>query len=291
MRVCSYSFFRHDNSAYEHPNAGEARGRFFVNFLRVLVRAHHACFSGFELRIHHDDRVREMPYFKALERMHDAGLLRLVAMGEAKTLCGGMLWRMLPADDDDVEAVVCRDVDSLPMPHDRRAVEEWWKTKKTAHVMHGSESHSGVMGGTFSFRPEWLDLEGDWTWRKWIEHNEARLNYHGADQHLLNNELRHRFEASLLIHKLKNARMCNEGAAEVRTIIAEPTPSDIHPEVAAHGDGFANFVGACYDVEPPYAFYQRLTSNETVGQRGLRQDLFMWPQLQEALLKIQECEK
>lgn len=281
MKVCSYAFFRHDASAYEHPNAGDSQGKFFVNFLRVLVRAHHACFSGWELRIHHDDRVRSMSYFKALERMHEAGLLRLVPMGEAKTLCGAMLWRMLPGDEPDVEVVVCRDVDSLPMPHDRRAIEEWLKTGKAAHVMHGSESHSGVMGGTFSFRPAAIKPPRAMpSWRAWIAHNEPRLNYHGADQHLLN-DFRSAYDSSLLIHKLKRANMVNEGAAEVRTIIAEPTPEDIDSAVAVYGDSFANFVGACYDVEPPYAFYNHLaevipTFQEPIGLK---------------IRKIQECEK
>lgn len=281
MKVCSYAFFRHGASAYEHPNAGDSQGKFFVNFLRVLVRAHHACFPGWELRIHHDDRVQEMAYFKALQRMRDAGLLRLVDMGQAQTLCGSMLWRMIPAFEEGVEVVVCRDVDSLPMPHDRRAIEEWLATGKAVHLMHGSESHSGIMGGTISVRTkEFQKLVGPIGWERFVTQlgAAADLRTHGGDQRALNGSYRGILEPSMLIHKLKRTTMCSEGAAEVRTIIAQATPDDIHPDVAIHGDSFANFVGACYDVEPPYAFYRGLARYgfTTVG---------------EMMVRIQKCEE
>ena len=39
MRVIvSLAFFRNDASGYESERAGDARGRFFINFLPTLVR-------------------------------------------------------------------------------------------------------------------------------------------------------------------------------------------------------------------------------------------------------------
>ena len=124
-KVVSYAFFRSEHSEYESERCGEARGRFFVNYFRAIVPAHQSVMPDWEMRIHYDDQVTAMPYWRALCRMETAGLLKLVPCGEAKTFFGSMLWRLKPIWDEGVDVVSCRDVDSLPTPRDKKAVENW----------------------------------------------------------------------------------------------------------------------------------------------------------------------
>src|SRR3990167_5605045 len=154
MIVHSVSFFRNDASGYESERAGEARGIFFINFIRCLVRAHFAVFKDWRLVIHHDDRVTEFPYFDVLRRMCSANMLDLVFMGTSRKLCESMMWRMNPlfsAEYADAEYVVCRDVDSLPMHRDRKMLDEAFAAGAAAHIVHDSESHCGMMGGMSAF--------------------------------------------------------------------------------------------------------------------------------------------
>jgi hypothetical protein len=152
MKVFSLSFFRSDHSTYETPGHS-SRGTFFVNQLPLAIRAFHACYPGWEMWIHHDERVRELPYFKALERMRDAGILKLIPMGESKSLCSSMLWRMAPLWNEEVDIVACRDIDSVPMHRDFKMLDAFENSSGTIHAIHDSESHSGpLMGGMIAVK-------------------------------------------------------------------------------------------------------------------------------------------
>lgn len=254
-RVHSVAFFRNDASAYEGERCGTARGVFFVNFLRTLVRAHHAVFPDWELRIHHDDRVRAFPEFAALERMRAAGLLTLAAMGEAATLCGAMLWRLSPLWDEDVEIVMCRDLDSLPMHRDRKMVEEAMASGAVVHAILDSESHCGpYMGGTIAIRaaafrdafPRCRNL-GDFI----AAHRVCDLTRLGDDQRVLNAALTHPFLKRTFVHQRRRDIMYPEAMA-TRPVAPQETELD---KVVRH-------VGAGYDVEKALAVirehYRRL---------------------------------
>lgn len=263
-RVVSYSFFRNDNSAYEHPNCGEARGKVFLNYIRLIVRAHHCIWPLWTLRFHHDDRVMEFPYFKAMRRMEEVGLLELRYFGKSKTLCGegGMLERMKPAFDPDVEYFICRDIDSIPLPRDRRAVEEFIASGKAVHVIHGeSSSHAGIMGGTFGahaarFRKlTRCDTFHDMIGKGSFAEGES-WNKHGGDQHHLARNLWPWFHRDLLLHELHH--ITDVPCDDTRRVISGAMPSDVNPQAAEHGDSFSNVIGGCSDVDKPYAFYDSL---------------------------------
>lgn len=245
-RVVSYSFFRHQKSAYEHPNCGEAQGRFFVNYLPTLVRAHHAVWTGWELRIHHDDRVRDFKYFRALEHMDRVGLLKLVSCGEAKTLCGAMLWRLKPLFDMEVEYVVCRDVDSLPMPRDRRMVEEFIGSGTAVHGILDSVSHSGpLMGGMVAFECSRLRSTGHASVESLMRAGDAlAINYneHGADQRMLNGVVYPYLAPYTMIHCKKDL-----GYLSFKTLPVA--------EQACEQDRLANHVGGAFDAASAKAWY------------------------------------
>ena len=248
MNVCSYSFFRHEASAYESPRCGEAQGRFFVNYLRTLTRAHLAVWPEWELRIYHDDRVREFPYFRVLTELHKEAVINLVPMGEAKTLCGAMLWRILPMFDPAVRYLVCRDVDSLPMPRDRKMVDEFIKSGAVVHAIHDSISHSGpLMGGMVAFDAE--------NFRTRTGHRSIgtlldaginlgiNWNLHGADQKFLNGVVYPYLAPATFIHTKRDDRpyqaMCTKPVV--------PQECD--------QDRLANHVGGAFDVEGAYKYY------------------------------------
>jgi len=199
VRIISLSFFRHAKSNYEIPACGENMGVFFANFLHSLIHAHWAVWdANWWLEIAHDDRVTELREFRFLEALERHSLIRLRDCGAAKTLCGSMLWRMDPVFDKDVEVVVCRDIDSLPMHRDRKMVEAFIASRGTVHAIHDSESHSGpLMGGMIAIKSAGFPYSKDqWEALK----TGYDLTEHGSDQRFLNEHLYPRIASNLLVH-------------------------------------------------------------------------------------------
>ncbi len=242
MNVVSLSFFRHEASNYESERCGVARGVFFINYLQAIIRAHHLFWKGWELWIHHDDRVKAFPYFRVMESMADLHVLKLIDCGKAKTLCGSMLWRINPLWDPAVEYTVCRDIDSLPMPRDRVMVEEAIDAGATVHAVLDSESHSGpIMGGMSAFHGASIlkRLPYYQTWDDFMmraKFHGIDLNKHGADQRLLNLEIWQSEKDRTLIHQR-------------RQDIQYPEAMETRP-VAPRVDAFDQLVhmGGAFDV-------------------------------------------
>jgi hypothetical protein len=244
LNIVSLAFFRHAASNYESERCGEARGIFFVNFLRALVRAHHFCWGGWQLRIHHDGLAMQFPYFRALQVMEARGLLRLVDCGPAETLCGSMLWRMKPLWEDETDYLACRDVDSLPMPRDRRMVEEFVRSGKTAHAILDSESHSGpYMGGMTAWHAPSVRREMPGVESLGMMLLAARgrgiqfdLDVHGADQKVLNGMLAPTLVRNTLVHQRRQDLLY-----ECETRMCAPQIHEL--------DKVVRHIGAGYDVE------------------------------------------
>jgi hypothetical protein len=211
VRIYSLALFKSPFSAYEHPNCGEAQGKFFINdkggFFPAVIRAFHVVFGGdWELWIHHDDAVRDFAYFKVLERMHERGLLKLIPFGPCTSLTGigGMMERMRPIFDDRVKYVACRDVDSLPQPRERVMLGEWMASGAMLHAIHDSISHCGLMGGTLGVDAEQFRKR---TGHKSLEslmlagqHLGLSHNVHGDDQRFLNAVVYPYLAPTLFIH-------------------------------------------------------------------------------------------
>lgn len=286
MIVHSLAFFRHEASGYEQPQSGTSQGIFFSNFLSTLVRAHYHSFKGWELRIHHDERVKGYPYFEVLDRMHRSGMIRLVPMGEARTLCGSMLWRLMPIYDPAVHWVVCRDIDSLPMPRDRKMVEEAIAAGADFHAILDSESHSGpLMGGMTAFRAEAL--------RKiWPTPDHLKLamaarmpheewNRHGSDQRFLNGSLWPQIARQTVIHQRRTDIQYPEA---MRTFPVAPS-LQVLDQVVRH-------IGAGYDREKATKLIEshhcdeRIFLMEKCEFPGARKDPWYAPGTQEFLESV-----
>lgn len=233
--IHSVAFFRSDASAYESERCGVARGIFFDNYVRTLIPAHRIVWGkDAELWVHHDERVRSLPQWEHLLAAQDGGYVKLVPCGEAVTLTGSMLWRLRPIYAEGVDWVICRDLDSLPMHRDRLMVEEAIKAGAACHVVHDSESHSGMMGGTSSFHAE--------TFRSIVpklpSFEEPEFNRHGADQLYLN---------SVVLPKLMNKTFIHQRRSDVPYPQAMQTKR-VLPQVTDL-DKASNHLGGCFDVE------------------------------------------
>lgn len=248
MNIVSYAFFRHPASAYESERCGESRGRFFINYFRALVRAHQHVWSSWTMLIHHDGRVMELPYFKALERMQELRLVTLRYCGDAKTLCGSMLWRLNAVFAENAETVVCRDVDSLPMPRDRAMVDEFSRSGAILHAIHDSKSHCGpLMGGTLGINaPEFRRVTGHTSFETLLEAGRnLGLDYdvHGSDQAFLNSVVYPYLAPSTLIH---TSRDVGQYPAQATLPVHERKCSE---------DRLANHVGGAFDVDRAVTWY------------------------------------
>lgn len=260
-KVCSYSFFRSEFSGMESENAGAARGKFYLNYLPCLVRAHMAVWApDYELWIYHDDRVTEFPYFTALKRMEETGILKLIPFGKSETLCGkgGMLERLNPVFDWNVDVLVIRDIDGLPMPRDRRMVEEFLAQDATAHVIHDSISHigTGFLGGTCAF-------DG----KKFRKRFEAKsllelmdrvegmnINYkrHGADQMFLASYVAPNLWGEIVHHTM--GPHSYNGAKRIFQVADRPCEQD----------RLMNHVGGAGDAERAKAWYDEHIPNAII---------------------------
>ena len=59
----------------------------------------------------------------------------------------GMFWRFEPIDDEDVERVIVRDVDSRISSRECEAVQEWVESGLTGHIMRDHPYHNMVILG------------------------------------------------------------------------------------------------------------------------------------------------
>ena len=65
----------------------------------------------------------------------------------------GMYWRFLAAADPDVEVMISRDVDTLILEREVRAVEEWLDSGKLLHIIRDHPKHEmPIMGGMWGCR-------------------------------------------------------------------------------------------------------------------------------------------
>jgi hypothetical protein len=272
-RVISYSFFRSPRSRFEQEGAGSYRGRFFARHFPAVIRACAANFPGWQIRVHHDQSLWECEYAPMLENLQRHGIVKLVDMGHADTLCGSMLWRMAPLWDKNVERFICRDLDSVPSPRDRMCVEQWIRSGKPVHAIHDHEYHAGtaLMGGMCGFSGGMGPSLGLRTFEEFMlraRDHSIQLDVHGADQRLLNAELWPKVKKHCLMHQLKSER--DEGAAMTvtRPVFSKPPETWM---VGAIGQQALDcpHIGAVF-TEYEGSRYEGPTFDEDVVERRLK---------------------
>jgi hypothetical protein len=214
------------------------QGVFFSNFMHSLVHAFWAVFGNdYWLTIHHDNRVKELREFRFLQELERRSLLRLVDCGEATTLCGSMLWRLEPLFDPDIELVICRDIDSLPMHRDRKMLEAFQASRASIHGINDSESHSiPLLGGMIAIKGD--AFRKQFTKDSW---EKLKANYdltqHGSDQKFLNAFVYPLMAKELMVHTRRPT-------VSYDCMRAYPALPQITPL-----DNVVRHIGAGYDTE------------------------------------------
>lgn len=256
--VLSYALFRAPQPVYWRSDRTEDRVSAYARYLPVLIRAHHAIWPGYELRIHHDDAARAHPYFEALTRLEAMGLLRLVSCGPASALTLAMFWRMRPLFDDDVALVLTCDIDALPILRLRRCVEAFAATGKAAMLVHGCESHNGVLGGAFGARPAaFRQMLGCSSWDALVARSPMDWQIYGSDEEFLRQILWPRLADAAIIYR--GGGPLNLRCPDVRPYPDTPPPDNLLPEVAQQGDWYAPYIGSAgYELIRAFDFYQGL---------------------------------
>lgn len=266
MHVMSYAFFQSPTPVYWRNDRTQDRMSAYARFLPALVRAHRALWSGYELRIYHDDAVRDVPYFKALEAMHDRGALRLMPCGEARALTLAMLWRMRPLFDENDHLVVTCDIDAFPLLRLRKTVEEFTASRKAVMVVHGCESHNGVLGGGFGARGgRFRSLVGAGTWDAFIALGDGAWDAYAADEEFLRKKIWPLVTADAVLFS-DNDRL-NITVHDQRKTIPRPVPGDVVPDAATRADDFAPYIGSAgYDVVSAFKFFDPLSTSDAVRE-------------------------
>lgn len=250
MKVLSLAFFRSEHSGYESAAAGAGRGVFFVGFLAAVLRAWNHSMPGWKLWIHHDERVKDYPYFRVLKALEgNRQDFRLIPMGTAETLCGSMLWRVAPIFEQGVEYVACRDIDSLPMPRDFKMLEQFVESGRGAHAILDSESHCGpFMGGMVAWASAALrEVIGEdlCCYEQMLKRFPIQNpNQHGSDQVWMNSSLWPRLAGNTFIHQ-KRQDIQYPSAGIVRRIVPQECEED----------KLANHIGGAYEAEKVVRFY------------------------------------
>lgn len=174
----------------------------YSQYLATFIIAHLNLFpreEGWSLRVHHDDGVQRgmdtgaTASGRLLAGLAARGLIDARCMGPA-ILTKAMLWRTAPVFELGADHVFSRDLDALPMPRDRAAMEQFMASRAAVSTIHDSMSHAGIMGGLCGFNTaEFRRLTGflsldavyAYAWKR-LGVDDARWAEHGTDQVVLN---------------------------------------------------------------------------------------------------------
>lgn len=223
----------------------------------AVVRAHHNLFPSWEMWVYQDDLTAQRGPF--LRRCADHGLIKLIDCGKSEKVGVSALWRFKPIWEPGVDYMLSRDIDSLPLPKDRRMAEVFMQSGRTAHSATDNPSHMGLnhfMAGMCGFHapltrqalqiPSWTEFvilgENMEVWRG------------GPDQVLLQRVLLPAVSGSICYHLLGTAY---SGPWMFNKVEPLPLP-DVPERILAEGDTLMPFLGCPgFDIPRAIAFYDK----------------------------------
>lgn len=253
-RVLSYSLFKSPTPIYWRNDGTEDRMSSYMRYLPALVRAHHAIWPGYELRIYHDEASTAHPYFIALRRMHDAGLLRLMDCGKAEKLTLSMFWRMRALFDEHPHLVVTCDLDAFPLLALRHAVEEFAESEKAVAVFRGCETHNSVLGGGFGAKADRFRQLVCTSWEALV--SQHAWDAYGSDESFLRDVVWPRVWQNSVVFQGSETSVIPVGD---RRTITPRRLDDVLPVVQERGNEFAPYIGSAgYDVRAAVLFFDTL---------------------------------
>lgn len=239
LRVNSYSIFG--------PN--------YYGACAMIVRAHHALYGeGWQLRIHHDHHIDSAHYGRVLKVLQAEGLVKLLHVPGPTWKCLGMLWRMLPLWDYEVEYSFCRDGDSLLTPRERKIVEHFIQSGMSALGVNDIGQHSvELMGGMTGFRCiRFREMTGFGTWQQFLKAcghsgDAGWWGTHGSDQLALARVVLPAVRSELVCYRPFPGARAYPGT---KTILEVPDIQLPDTEITRYVDRLCTCIGACGFVGP-----------------------------------------
>ena len=226
----------------------------------AALRAHATLYRGWRFKISHDGLVVRHPYWRVLQRLEETtDWLELQPRAETRPQMGyGMLWRMMPIWDPNVEWVLCRDIDSIATPRERQAVEIFMQSGAAAHCISDNPVHQmPMMGGMIGFHTDrFLACTGIETFEAMMLHS-GDIDRHGADQIVLNLRVWPWIVTHTCEHR--TAGISPDPRAHCSYTKIEAVPLSSVPDVVmAEGDKFVRCIGdRVHDAIPAMQFYAR----------------------------------
>jgi hypothetical protein len=159
----------------------------YARYLPAVVRAAQCVYAGFTMRLHWDETHAAGYYSDVVRLLEKWRILETRLMPTTPERCKAMLWRMAPVFDPEVDATFCRDLDSLPLPRERGAMNEFLNSDAKIHCIWDNPYHSGLMGGMSGFR----SLAGTGMSLDTFYGYPFNWTGHGADQEALNKVFGH----------------------------------------------------------------------------------------------------
>lgn len=228
MKVISYSLF------------GEPTKWEFGYYLRGIyfnVRMNRILMPGWQTRIYLSNGIlnKFYPFFKDLDVVNKN--IALYEENDNPQHCLGMLWRMKPLFDKDVEVVLCRDADSVITYREAQINNYFVQSPMLFHGINDNDAHGGLMGGLVGFKAEgFRQKTGYQGFNTMVAGLDLRK--HGSDQDFLNKTVYPKIKNWLMMHIIKGA-----GASAPRLESFVPT-HDFVPRKYWVSDLVSRYIGS-----------------------------------------------
>lgn len=238
LKVNSYSIF----------------GKNYCDTIPLILRAHHALYPGWQLRIYHDKELDGIPYKQVLLQLNQLNIVKTIFVDQPVLKCRSMLWRMLPIWDPEVDYIFCKDADSLVTPRERRINEDFVRSNYVASGINDNPAHSiPLMGGMIGFNAKkFIEITGIKTFNQFISmagFSDNEWQRHGSDQSFLNSKILPLIKNYTIIYRTFNGASNINGLSCVNSI--PNIDIDIDAElILKYGDRCTNYIGACGTVGP-----------------------------------------
>lgn len=230
--------------------------------LGALIRAERTLFPDWEIRIYHDDLLYRYYYGASLLRMNEKGIINLIFQGSTPPMCRAMLWRLLPCWDLDVEWVLCRDLDHMSSPRERKLVQAFIDSNATIHAISDHELHTApMMGGLIGFNgPRFRVKIGGQSLETLISQAgipDKDWYDRGADQLFAFKVLWPLFHKETYEHRLSSFRTSAE-TFKLETIVPNIAIKDVPEKILQEGDRLVSVMGTGkFIAEEVITFYSQ----------------------------------
>ncbi len=143
MKIISYTLYG-NNSRYIEP-------------LIFNVKSINEFYQGWSIRVYHDNSVN----LEILNLLKDFNvkLINIIYENEYIKNLVPKFWRFLPVFENQIDAVIFRDADSIFSHRESKLVNEWLLSDKSFHIIRDHSLHiSPIMAGMFGIKKPLFNL-------------------------------------------------------------------------------------------------------------------------------------